>query len=91
METHECSFCTRRIEIGTGKIFVRRDGSRLFFCSSKCERNMLNLGRVPRTIPWARPSVKEKKEIKKAPKTEKPARRKKSAVTSKKGDEAEKK
>ncbi len=89
METHECSFCTKTIEIGTGKMFVRRDGSRLFFCSSKCERNMLYLERVPWNVRWARPSGKEKKEIKSVSKPEKPAKRKK--TPSAKKIEAEKK
>ncbi len=50
-----CSFCGEDIEPGTGKMFIRRDGTIHFFCSSKCERNLLNLGRVPRWTPWTRP------------------------------------
>src|SRR3972149_178784 len=49
--TRTCSFCGNDIEPGTGKMFIRRDGTVHFFCSSKCERNLLDLGRVP---PWAR-------------------------------------
>jgi large subunit ribosomal protein L24e len=37
---------------GTGKMFVKKDGSTLFFCSSKCEKNMLKLGRSPRNVKW---------------------------------------
>src|SRR3972149_4743278 len=40
---------------GRGKIFVRRDGTIHFFCSSKCERNLFRLGRVPRWTPWTKP------------------------------------
>jgi large subunit ribosomal protein L24e len=50
-----CSFCAEDIEPGTGKMFIRRDGTIHFFCSSKCERNLLNLGRVPRWTRWTKP------------------------------------
>ncbi len=50
-----CSFCGEDIEPGTGKMFIRRDGTIHFFCSSKCERNLLHLGRVPRWTAWTRP------------------------------------
>lgn len=51
METRKCSFCKGDIEVGTGKMFVKKDGSILYFCSSKCENNM-KLGRVPRRVEW---------------------------------------
>ena len=54
MEARECSFCKRRIEPGTGKLFVKKDGSILRFCSSKCEKNMLKLRRNPRKVKWVR-------------------------------------
>ena len=47
-----CSFCNLPIEPGTGKMFVRRDGTVLYFCSSKCERNMIKLGRKSRKVKW---------------------------------------
>ncbi len=47
-----CSFCDSAIEPGTGKMFVRRDGSVLYFCSSKCERNMIRLRRKRRKVKW---------------------------------------
>jgi large subunit ribosomal protein L24e len=49
-----CSFCGNDVEPGTGKMFIRRDGTVHFFCSSKCERNLLNLGRVPRWTRWTK-------------------------------------
>jgi len=52
VEIKRCSFCDGEIEPGTGKMFVKRDGSLLYFCSSKCEKNMLKLGRNPRRIRW---------------------------------------
>jgi len=48
-----CSFCGKRIRPGTGKMFVKADGSILFWCSSKCEKNYM-LGRNPKKIKWAR-------------------------------------
>jgi len=47
----KCSFCGGRLEPGTGIMFVRNDGSVLFFCSSKCERSH-KLGRKPQKIKW---------------------------------------
>ncbi len=82
MDIHECSFCKIRIEPGTGKMFVKRDGSVFYFCSSKCENNMLKLGRTARKLKWTRlvkakktageePEKIEKKPSKKAAKPEK--------------------
>ncbi len=50
----KCSFCKKEIELGRGKMFVRNDGKVLYFCSSKCEKNMLELGRKPRKVKWVR-------------------------------------
>ncbi len=50
----KCSFCKKEIEPGTGKMFVRNDGKILYFCSSKCEKNMIELGRNPRKVKWVR-------------------------------------
>lgn len=47
-----CSFCGREMEKGTGVLYVRRDGSMLNFCSSKCRKNMLKLKRNPRKLKW---------------------------------------
>lgn len=47
-----CSFCKHELDRGTGKMFVRRDGSALYFCSTKCQRNMMDLGRTPRKVLW---------------------------------------
>jgi len=51
MEMRKCSFCSGDIAIGTGKMFVKKDGTVLYFCSSKCEKNM-RLGRIPRRVKW---------------------------------------
>ena len=55
-----CSFCGNEMEPGTGKMFIRRDGTVFFFCASKCERNLLHLRRVPRTIRWTRIAMQAK-------------------------------
>ncbi len=53
-----CSFCGREIEKGTGKMFVKNDGTILYFCSRKCEKNMLELKRDPRKYKWTKRYVK---------------------------------
>ena len=50
----KCSFCGNVIEKGTGKMFVKKDGKVLYFCSSKCEKNMLKLRRKPITTRWSK-------------------------------------
>jgi len=50
----KCSFCGNTIEKGTGKMFVKKDGKLLYFCSSKCEKNMLKLRRKPIKTRWSR-------------------------------------
>jgi len=51
VEQHVCSFCGIQLEPGTGKMYVKKDGSILFFCSSKCQNNQ-KLGRVPLRVEW---------------------------------------
>jgi len=51
MEQRKCSFCGKFLEPGTGKLFVKKDGSTYYFCSSKCENNF-DLGRLPRRTVW---------------------------------------
>jgi len=48
----KCSFCGRTIEKGTGKMYVKKNGQIYWFCSSKCEKNMLKLKRDPRKVKW---------------------------------------
>lgn len=54
-----CSFCSTNIEKGTGKMFVRKTGVVLWFCSSKCEKNMLKLKRLPRETKWTQKKGEE--------------------------------
>ncbi len=53
-----CTFCGNDIEPGTGKMYVKRDGNVHFFCSSKCQKNQLKMGRVGRKVRWTRRYVR---------------------------------
>jgi large subunit ribosomal protein L24e len=35
----ECNYCGGELEKTGGKMFVRSSGERLYFCSSKCQKN----------------------------------------------------
>ncbi|MFA5314243.1 MAG: 50S ribosomal protein L24e [Methanomassiliicoccales archaeon] len=54
VEQKLCSFCGANIEPGTGKMYVKKDGTVYMFCTNKCKKNMIELGRVPRTTEWTR-------------------------------------
>ncbi len=56
----ECSFCNADIEKGTEKIYVTSRGDMLYFCSNKCEKNMLKLRRKARRVKWTSEYRKEK-------------------------------
>ena len=58
----KCTFCSEEIERGTGKMLVQNDGKILYFCSSKCEKNLTYLGRNPKKVGWTRKKKKSKKE-----------------------------
>ncbi len=47
-----CSFCGREIPPGTGIMYVKNDGRILWFCSRKCYKNMIILGRKARKLKW---------------------------------------
>ncbi|WP_455391849.1 50S ribosomal protein L24e [[Eubacterium] cellulosolvens] len=54
VERRVCSFCGIEIEPGTGKMYIKRDATVFFFCSNKCQKNMINLKRVPRRVRWTK-------------------------------------
>ena len=56
-----CSFCGIEIDQGTGKMYIKSDGKIFYFCSMKCEKNMIKLGRKPRLIKWTKEYQKIKK------------------------------
>ncbi|HIN03851.1 MAG TPA: 50S ribosomal protein L24e [Candidatus Poseidoniales archaeon] len=53
-ERRVCNFTHEEIEPGTGMMFVRRDGTVLWFKDSKSRKNMLKLKRNPRRLKWTR-------------------------------------
>uniref|UniRef100_A0A7C2VLE3 Large ribosomal subunit protein eL24 n=1 Tax=Ignisphaera aggregans TaxID=334771 RepID=A0A7C2VLE3_9CREN len=48
-----CGFCGYDIEPGTGLMYVKNDGSIIWFCSSKCLKNY-KLGRDPKKLAWTK-------------------------------------
>jgi len=71
-----CSFCGHMIEPGTGVMFVKNDGKIFNFCSLKCRKNLVKLGRVPKEMPWTRTAAKDKKERLEAEKSAETAEKK---------------
>lgn len=57
----KCSFCGNELEYGTGKIYAKNTGSILYFCSKKCEKNLLKLNRNPAKTKWTKAFKKEEK------------------------------
>jgi len=57
----KCSFCNQQIKIGTGKIYVRKDGRTYNFCSMKCEKNLIQLKRKPVNFKWTQDKKVEAK------------------------------
>jgi large subunit ribosomal protein L24e len=57
----KCIFCNENLKLGTGKMYVKKDGKILYFCSMKCEKNMLKLKRKPAFVKWTTKKKKVKK------------------------------
>ena len=53
-----CNFCDRPVAKGSGTMFVKNDGTVLWFCSAKCKKNALVLKRDPRKLKWTNKHVK---------------------------------
>lgn len=60
VERRICSFCGQDIEPGTGRLYVKKDGTVHHFCTSKCYKNMIQLRRVPRRTAWTAQFFREK-------------------------------
>ncbi|MEA2089890.1 MAG: 50S ribosomal protein L24e [Thermoproteota archaeon] len=60
-KTRRCSFCGHDFPPGTGLMYVKNDGSILWFCSKKCRINSLKLKRDPRKLRWTKYYGKEEK------------------------------
>jgi large subunit ribosomal protein L24e len=52
VDKRTCSFCGQDIEPGTGKMYVKKDGTKWTFCSNKCQKNMVDLKRINRNVRW---------------------------------------
>ena len=50
----KCAFCGKEIEPGYGWMYVKSDGTILYYCSSKCAKNHLKLRRNPKRVKWIR-------------------------------------
>ncbi|MBK29124.1 MAG: 50S ribosomal protein L24e [Euryarchaeota archaeon] len=57
-ERRVCSFSGEEIEPGTGLMFVKRDGTVMWFKNSKARKNSLKLKRNPRKVKWTRHYVR---------------------------------
>lgn len=60
VEARQCSFCGTKIEPGTGKIYVKKEGNVFHFCTGKCKKNMIDLKRKDRETRWTRKYAQEK-------------------------------
>ena len=49
-----CIFCGHELAPGTGKMLAKNDGRIWYFCSRKCEKNLLQLKRQARLTPWSK-------------------------------------
>ncbi|MDD3159936.1 MAG: 50S ribosomal protein L24e [Candidatus ainarchaeum sp.] len=48
----KCSFCGKDLKEGSGKIYAKKDGTVFYFCSGKCEKNLIELKRKPVKVKW---------------------------------------
>jgi large subunit ribosomal protein L24e len=60
-KSRPCSFCGHEFEQSIGQMYIKNDGTVLWFCSSKCRKNSLKLGRDPRKLKWTKYFGKEEK------------------------------
>ena len=64
VDEKKCSFCGKTIEPGTGKMYVKKDGTVYNFDANRCYKNMILLKRVARPTEWT-VKAKEEKEARK--------------------------
>ena len=60
-KSRNCSFCGHEFQPGTGMIYVKNDGTVLWFCSSKCRKSSIELKRDSRKVKWTKYFGKEEK------------------------------
>lgn len=88
VERRVCTFCGVEIEPGTGRMYIRKDGVTYNFCSSKCYKNLVELGRVPRRVTWTRYYEREKQVRLKSAPSETPSKKRKVKKVKAKDEEA---
>jgi large subunit ribosomal protein L24e len=54
VERRVCSFCGNYIEPGTGRLYIKKDGTSYNFCTSKCRKNLIVLRRTPHRTEWTK-------------------------------------
>ena len=59
-----CTFCGKAFK-HSGKMFVQKSGKIMYFCTMKCEKNLLKLKRKPFKQKWVTKKKKEAKKTKK--------------------------
>lgn len=74
-ERRNCNFCGNSIEPGTGRMYVRVDGTVFYFDSHKCYENFVSLGRVPQDTKWSSLSRNASRWKGRAPKQKAPGAR----------------
>lgn len=52
-ERRNCNFCGNSIEPGTGRMYVRVDGTVFYFDRHKCFVNFVTLKRIPADTKWS--------------------------------------
>ena len=64
-----CSFCKQNYEFPYGLTLILNDGNIMYFCSSKCRKNAIDLKRDNKKVKWIKKadsaeksSIEEKKE-----------------------------
>lgn len=55
-----CTFCGGDVVPGTGKMYIKRDGTVWHFCKAKCQRNQVELKRVNRHVGWTQAYAEHK-------------------------------
>ena len=52
MALARCVFCGKEYDDFTGTYLIKNDGTSHYYCSSKCRKNHLKLGRDKRRLKW---------------------------------------
>jgi large subunit ribosomal protein L24e len=54
MTLTRCIFCGRQEEDYKGTYLIKNEGTQAYYCSSKCRKNHLKLGRDGRRVRWTK-------------------------------------